>query len=574
MGKRELFHISVLILLLLLPACKENEDVTGTEDSSADQDLVENVGSHEDADDYNWDDSQAVIVKLQDNASTAGGSGVSISGNIVTITNAGYYSVSGTLTGGQLVINTDDKGTVKLLFNGINITYSSSSPVYVANAEKVVIKLADNTSNYITDGASYIFESGTDEPNAALFSKADLTIYGGGSLVVKGSYNDGIGSKDGLIIAGGNITVTAADDGIRGKDYLIVKDGTISVTSGGDGLKSDNSEDAGKGYVSVEGGNIKIISTGDAIDGAKDIVINDGILNLTSGGGSSRTASSAVSSKGLSGSVTVVINGGTAAISSADDAVHSNYSIEINGGELNISSGDDGIHADAVITINNGTINITKSYEGIESAAVIINDGEIHVTSSDDGINGAGGVDGSGGRFTQTGNYYLNINGGCIAVVATGDGLDINGSITMTGGTVLVHGPTNSANGALDYDTSFKITGGILVAAGSSGMAQAPGSGSEQYSVMVTFSKLKTANSIFHIQKSDGTDVITFAPSKTYQSIVISTPALINGAAYDVYLGGSSTGTAQDGLYTGGTYSGGTKSGSFTISASVTKLNI
>ena len=574
MGKRELILFVGILFLLVFQSCKTNPEETDA-DAAADEDLVENVSTHEDADDYSFDESQAISITLQDNASTANGSGVTISNNTVTITNAGSYNISGSLSNGQLIINTEDNSTVKLKFNGIDIKNSTTSPVYVASAKKTVIKLADNTSNYITDGTSYIFNDGTDEPNAALFSKTDFTIYGNGSLVVDGNYNDAIGGKDGLIIAGGNITVTSVDDGIRGRDYLVIEGGSLNITASGDGLKADNSEDAGKGYISFNGGNCTIVSGADGLDAAKDAIVNDGILNITAGGGSSKSASSTVSKKGIVGSVSTVINGGTITVSSADDALHSNYSLTINDGNLTLSSGDDGIHSDATLTINNGTILISKCYEGIESEAIIINNGNITLTSSDDGINGAGGVDGSGaGPFAATGNNSLNINGGYIAVYATGDGLDVNGSITMTGGTVLVHGPTSNANGAIDYDSSFKITGGIIVAAGSSGMAQAPGSTSTQYSLLVTFSKSKSANSLFHIQKSDGTELLTFAPAKTYQSIAVSMPELIKGSSYDIYLGGSSTGTLKDGLYTGGAYSGGTKRTTLTISSTTTKLNL
>jgi hypothetical protein len=574
MGKRERILFIVIIFLLIFQSCKDNPEETNAV-AANDEDLVENVGTHEDSDDYSFDESQAVTISLQDNASTTSGSGVTISNNKVTITNAGSYNISGSLSNGQLIVNTEDNSTVKLQFNGIDIKNSTTSPVYIVNAKKTVIKLADNTSNYITDGTSYSFSDGTDEPNAALFSKTDFTIYGNGSLNVDGNYNDAIAGKDGLIMAGGNITITSADDGIRGRDYLVIGGGSLHITASGDGLKADNSEDAGKGYISFNGGNCTIVSGGDGLDAAKDAIINNGTLNITAGGGSSKSASSTVSKKGIVSSVSTTINNGTINISSADDALHSNNSLTINDGNLALSSGDDGIHSDATLTINNGTIIISKCYEGIESEAITINNGNITLTSGDDGINGAGGVDGSGnGQFASAGNYSLNINGGYIAVYATGDGLDVNGSITMTGGTVLVHGPTANDNGAIDYDSSFNITGGIIIAAGSSGMAQAPGSTSKQYSLLVTFSKSKSANSLFHIQKSDGTEVLTFAPVKTYQSIAVSMPELTKGSSYDIYVGGSSTGTLKDGLYTGGTYSGGTKSTTLTISSTTTKVNL
>jgi len=366
--------------------------------------------------------------------------------------------------------------------------------IFVKGAEKTVIVLADNTDNHITDGKSYIFEdSEEDEPNAAIFSKDDLTIYGNGSLTVDGNYNDGIASKDGLIIKSGSITVNSVDDGIRGKDYLIVKDGIISVDAKGDGLKSDNDEDVTKGYILIEDGAINIGSGEDAIEAETDVLITDGEITLSSGGGSNKSVSGTSSAKGIKGNVCLIVDDGTVTINSADDAIHSNGSLAINGGFFDISSGDDGIHADSVLGVNGGDIHITKSYEGIESRSVIvINGGDIHITSSDDGLNVAGGNDGSGfhggpGDISSSGDFYLYINGGYIVINAAGDGIDSNGSIVMTDGIVIIHGPTSNMNGALDH-ASFKITGGLLVAAGSSGMAQAPGTSSTQYSLLLNCS--------------------------------------------------------------------------------------
>ncbi len=130
------------------------------------------------------------------------------------------------------------------------------------------------------------------------------------------------------------------------------------------------------------------------------------------------------------------------------------------------------------------------------------------------------------GGITPTGNYWLYINGGYMAVNAAGDGIDVNGSIVMTGGDVIVNGPTNNGNGAMDYDGSFKITGGLLVAAGSSGMAQAPGNTSTQNSLLVNLNTAQATGSLFHIQTAAGKGILTFAPSKTYQSVAFSSPEL------------------------------------------------
>jgi hypothetical protein len=538
--------------------------------------LTGNEATHEEAADYSWDTAKIVTISLKDTAIAASGAGVTIDGTTAIITAAGTYCLSGTLADGQIIVDAAKAEMVRLILNGVNITNSTNAPINIQSAQKAMIVLAENTSNVLTDAASYVFpDADTDEPNAALFSKVDLTIYGKGSLSVAGHYNDAIASKDGLIIASGTINVTAVDDGIRGKDYLVVKGGTITVDAKGDGLKADNDEDAKRGYVWIENGVLTINSGDDAITGETDALISDGTITIVSGGGSSYKASSTVSAKGIKGTVVTIIDGGTIAISSADDAIHSNAHLIINGGTFAISSGDDGIHADSTLGINGGDIRISKSYEGIESKMVAINDGTIHLVASDDGLNCAGGKDASGAGGWQnpsfSGNYYLYINGGYIDIQTVGDGIDVNGTIIMTGGTVLVNGPTSNGNGPLDYDKAFKITGGFLAASGSSGMAQAPGTSSTQNSLLLNFTSTQSAGTLFNIQTSAGENILTFAPVKAFQSVAFSSPALVKGSYY-AYTGGSSTGTPTDGLYEGGSYTPGTKYASFTVSSVVTSI--
>lgn len=558
----------------------ESDSGTATENAS-------NEGDHEEGTDYIWNNSAVTRIILGGDSVSITGEGATSSGGKVIITSAGTYDLSGTLTDGQIMVSTEDKGTVRLILDGVNVSCSKGSPLYVAGAGKAVIILADNKENIFSDAESYVFDnSETDEPNAAVFSADDLTIYGNGSLAVKGNYNDGIASKDGLIIRGGNISVSAKDDGIRGKDYLIVRSGTINIEAGGDGFKSDNDEDAGKGYVSVENGNMTIISGGDGIQAETYVMVSGGEIALLSGGGNGASGDGSTSSKGIKAVADVFIDGGLIIADSMDDAIHSNGNVTISGGSLSIATGDDGIHADSAVEIDGGDIDISKSYEGIEGSAITINNGNIRVASSDDGINGAGGNDSSGmvwgpgaisgkaaqDAFAYSGSYYLHVNGGHIFVDALGDGIDINGSIEMTDGVVLVSGPTSNANGALDYDGFFKITGGFLVAAGSSGMAQAPGSTSTQNSVLINMKSVQQASSLIHIRNGSSGEVLTYAPAKKYQSLVFSSPSLMTGSSYEVYLGGSSTGSVSDGLYQGGVYSPGSKYAGFTVSAVATVI--
>jgi hypothetical protein len=555
-------------------------------------------------------------IKLQGDSIAFEGSGATVSGTVVTITSAGTYSISGILNDGQIIVDTVDEETVVLVLNGADIACSTSAPIYVSNAEKTVITLADGTENHATDGASYVFEEGEDEPNAAVFSKDDLTINGNGSLTVDANYNNGIASKDDLKITGGTIIVNAVNDGIKGRDSIAIRDGMITIVAGGDGMQSNNDEDAEKGYISIEGGTLDIKAGKDGIQAETRLVVSGGRITISSGGGSINGASrgeaewgprgggfgpmpnnptetspmpdnpmennfldtsAADSAKGLKAGVDVTVSGGTINIDSADDAIHSNDSLTINGGDIVLASGDDGLHADSTLEINGGELSITKSYEGIESAVLTFNDGNIHIVASDDGINAAGGTGGfamgggpGAGGFESSTDYHTYINGGYIYVDATGDGIDSNGPMDMSGGVVLINGPTSNNNGALDCMSGFDLTGGFLVAVGSSGMAQGPSETSTQYSVMYNFESLQVGGTPVHIETEGGQDILTFVPAREYQSIVMSSPELENGATYVVYSGGGSTGTVADGLYSGGTYSAGTEVASFTISSMVT----
>jgi hypothetical protein len=157
-------------------------------------------------------------------------------------------------------------------------------------------------------------------------------------------------------------------------------------------------------------------------------------------------------------------------------------------------------------------------------------------------------------------------------VDAKGDGIDINGIINMTAGAVIVNGPTENMNGALDYDGGFNLTGGFLLAVGSSGMVQAPSTSSTQYSVMYGFDTMQAAGTMIHIQSESGEEILSFTPSKEFQSLVLSSSQLTNGATYTLFTGGSSSGTVTDGLYSGGSYSAGTQLASFTLSSVVTTV--
>ncbi len=576
-----------IILIFSIAACSAVGMDSGTISQTATDSVTANVSEIASSPlsvEYKSDDlppntnGEVNLIKLEGDTIILDGVGAEVNGSIVTITGVGIYNISGTLDNGQVIVDTGEEGTVNLVLNGATINNSSSAPIYVRSADKTVITLADGTQNYVTDGASYTYDdTEAEEPNAAIFSKDDLTINGNGSLTVTANFNDGITSKDNLKITGGVIIVNAINDGIRGRNYLAVKDGNITINALGDGLQSNNDEDTTKGYVLIEGGTINLNTGMDGIQAETRLTVSGGTLNLFSGGGSAINYELENSAKGLRAGVDITMTGGIINIDSADDAIHSNGSITIDGSDISIASGDDGIHADATLIINNGDLNIKKSYEGLESEIITLNGGNVHLVAGDDGLNAAGGADGSSinGRagqntFAESGTAHITINGGYLYVDAVGDGIDSNGSIDMTAGTAIVNGPTNNGNGPLDYTGTFNISGGYLLVAGSSGMAQAPSTSSTQNSVMYGFETAQAGGTIIHIEGADGKEIMTFTPTKSYQSVVFSSPELAIGTTYVISTGGISTGSAVDGLYSDGTYSAGTQIASIAITSTVT----
>ena len=473
-------------------------DDTDTDDPADPDDT--DTGSSSSDDDKDADNSDprdgadVTYIHLNGSSITVDGANpddVTVSGSVATITASGVFEIDGTLNDGQILVNVadSDKEYVHVVFNGMNVTNSKNSPFAVMAAKDVRIFTAKGTQNSLTDAASYVFENGADEPNAALYSKSDLRLAGEGTLTVKGNYNDGIASKDDLDIDGGTLVVNGKDDGIRGKDSVVIRGGNITVTSGGDGIKSDNTEALAlssnqddpyenvKGYIKVKGGKLIVTSTGgDAIHAISYIEIKNGDLDLMSGGGSIIEATSGGSGmggggwgggggpgggaqhytgtdslKGIKASVPdtvtdyedinknvvyIKIFGGTVKVNSRDDAIHCGGNIEVKGGEITVASDDDGIHADYTLLIINGSINVTNSFEGLEAQFLTVNGGITSVFGRDDGWNAAGGSDGSGmgggpgGGGPGGGGFggssgTLEITGG-IHYVKTGSG-DVDG---------------------------------------------------------------------------------------------------------------------------------------------------
>ncbi|MGX5679998.1 carbohydrate-binding domain-containing protein [Schumannella luteola] len=494
--------------------------------------LAENENSTTVNDDE-WSRDSAVSVDLS-NPSTA--DGVTVSGSTVTITAAGTYVLNGDLDG-QVVVAAPDDAVVAIVLSDATIDASDGPAIWVQGADDVAISLEGDNS--VSDASSYADDA---DANAAIFSEADLTISGSGSLTVSGNGGDGITSEDDLVVLSGSITVDAADDALRGKDSLVVKDGDLTLTAGGDALLSDNEEDATRGYVWIDGGTIDATSGDDGIDAVTDVVLTGGSLTVDATG------------KGVKAGVYLIAEGTTASVTAQDDALHSNGAIHLNLGDVAVASGDDGLHADSAIVIDGGSLTVTQSYEGIEAPSITINDGDVTVRASDDGINASGNSTateggGMGGGMGDTGEL-LTIAGGTVLISADGDGFDSNGSAVVSGGTLIVNGPTNDGNGALDVNGTLTVSGGTVFAIGSSGMAVSPDASSPQSWISATVSG--AAGDVVQVLDSSGAVVYEYTAEKSFSSVVFSSSVLADGANYSVTVNGSSPVTVTEGTAAAG----------------------
>lgn len=599
---------SILICALLLAAAATSCSTTGTGESSA------SVSSSADT------RKASASIILSGSSASVSGTGAEAENGIVTITEGGTYEISGTLEDGQICVKAPDED-VTLILKSVSVTSSSGSPFVILKASSVTLSLPDGTESTLTDNETY--DSGEDV-DACLYSKADLTIEGTGTLTVNANYKNGITGKDTLTIRDSTLSVTAANHGITGKDSLTAENASLTVQSGGDAIRSTNNEDGALGFIILTDCTLDLTAAEDGVQAETVLTIDGGSYAIITAGGSDGTIDEDTSAKGLKAGTQVTISGGTFDLDCCDDAIHSNGNVDISGGSFTLSTGDDGIHADDTVTVTNGTIDILKSYEGMEGATVNIEGGDINIVSGDDGINAADGTSsGFGGSFPdgqnnsdgalptppsdqdgtnggtpptpptgqngsdssrptppsgqdgaadtntppapptdasgeapsdlpsmpeggfdgqQPGNAAgssscsVNISGGTIRIDASGDGIDSNGDLNVSGGTIYVSGPTNDGDSALDYDGTAAITGGTIVAAGYSGMAQNFGSSSTQGSILLTASSV-TGGTIT-LTDADGNVLVEYTPEKNYNCVVVSCPELTEGGAYTLSLGG------------------------------------
>lgn len=464
-----------------------------------------------------WSVNGATVITLKGETATVNGGGAYAYNGDVIITGAGRYVISGTLTDGSVIVDAENSSKVWLLFDGVDITCTDDACMRVDNADKVFLTLAEGSENSLTSGESYSQTALDDGTDGAIFAHDDLTINGSGALTVTAGYQHGISANDDLIITGGTITVTAPADGLRANEALHICNADITITAGDEGLAVNHLE----GGLYIESGTLQIESGDDGIHTAGDILIAGGSLNVTA----------------------------------ADDGIHADTDFVMNGGSITLTAADDGIHADNAFVITGGSIEIRDCYEGIEAVTIDVYDGEIHVHASDDGLNAngnsfgfvLGGFDGGAAQSaeTETEETWIHISGGSVTVTNdTGndaDGLDSNGDIVISGGTVRVSLVNSGSNNALDYGSesggSMTVSGGTVVACGSYSMAEGFDESSTQCSILYNISSGAAAGTTVSLEDSQGNVLLSYEAPNSFSSVTLSTPEMKLGESYLVVIG-------------------------------------
>ncbi len=541
------------------------------------------------------------------------------------------YVLSGTIKSGSFKIYSDYKFGLGL--NGVSIISTDGPALNVQSGKKVTVMLVGGTSNRLVDSSTYTAYNDEDM-KGAFFSEGQLNFQGNGNLLVIGRYKHAISSDDYIRIKGGNITISGAvSDGIHAKDYFRMDGGTLNIKASSDGIDCDEGYiKIYDGNITIKSDDDAIVASYEDTDTSIDssIAISGGTINITTTGQKAAGIKSDIGSIGVTGGTINISTSGLAA-----KAFNAGGNMTIGGGELTLATTgsayydtDDkdissaaGIKCDGDLTIDKGVINITASGAGGKGISVdgdlIINDGTINVSTTGDlfkygsddtaakAIKSDGNVTVNGGtiiiKTTKeeaegleskkiltinngtieieayddciNASNHIAINGGNIYCYSTSnDGIDSNGTMTITGGTIISSGTTAPEEGFDCDNNTFKITGGILV--GTGGATSTPTSGvSTQRSVI--YGTTGTSGDLIHIEASDGTGILTYKVPRIYNqmTLLFSSPDMKSDVTYTIYKGGSVSGGSNfHGLYSSATYSKGTTAITFTPSSMVTSI--
>ena len=276
---------------------------------------------------------------------------------------------------------------------------------------------------------------------------------------------------------------------------------------------------------------------------------------------------------GIKSSDDLKMLGGSFVITAANDGLNANDALNIKDSVIEISAKGDGIHSDKNVYIDGKSLNIKESEEGIEGKVVDIVSGDIDIKSSDDGINATDsslktdnlpadvqekiknrperpegeavpegemqrpeGMPHGAGFENQEGTEII-IRGGDLYIDASGDGIDSNGNLTVSGGKVVIEGSGGRGDGAIDYNGTGLVKGGEVLALGGSDMLQSFSSESAQSHIVVTAKESIAVGAKITIKDEAGKVLYEHINKKAFSALVYSSKDLVKSKNYTVQIG-------------------------------------
>ena len=469
--------------------------------------------THYSAKDLTWDSSSEVTIDLSNPTAT---DGVTVSDGVITITKAGNYRLSGTYSG-QVKVEAANSDMVRLILDNATITNSTGAAINVVEADEVVIYTASGSTNTVSDGSSYS-DTASGSPDAAIYSKSDLTLAGEGTLKVEGKYEEGIHTTDGLVIASGTLEVTAANTGIKGKDYVDILDGTVTVTATKDGIKATNDTDGNRGWVRLSGGTVNISAGDDGFKAERVLEISGGTLNITE------------SNEGIEAQYINILDG-TVNVTSSDDGINASYSTSSSSSTESTSSSTTQTSQTAQNTQSGQSAQGNAAQGGQPPAGGQAPSGNMGQPPA----GGGGGMGGGGGTFEVV-DATINIAGGTVTVNANGDGIDSNGTATLSGGTLIVNGPFTGGNASLDTNGDLLLNGTTVAAGNSGDMFEAPSTNSTSGYVKLTNLSNVSSGTTIQVADSSGKVVANYKVTNSNTALIlVSSANITKGQSYTVY---------------------------------------
>lgn len=496
--KKKVFALLLSTMMVLTSGCGEQDNTPQTPDTGSEKVAGQETGKLSEpavfdgkidignADmftdrDYrmDYDEKEAILIQLNGDSATCSSRAVAISDSTIRIQEEGIYVLRGSLDNGMIIVDADNSDKVQLVLEEVTICSETSAPIYVMQADKVFVTLAEGTTNTLSNGGSF---RAIDENNidAVIFSKEDLTLNGLGSLQITSPAGHGIISKDDLVITGGAFTIECASHGLDANDSIRLINAAFNIVSGKDGIHAENNEDANAGYVYIESGAFNIDAAGDAISAGAYLQVEDGSFYILSGGGSTNATKEHAENggmfgggkggqgmdfgqggrnprqdKGMKPDVDMEQGGmqpnpdmrqngmepgqdmkpgdmnfdsnmefeaqdtaSTDTDSTSMKGMKSAGDLIVNGGSFTINSADDAVHANASVTMQGGEFQIATGDDGFHADETLtVNAGNINITESYEGLEG----------------LHIVVNGGEIKLAATDDGINAAGGMDQSG---------------------------------------------------------------------------------------------------------------------------------------------